>query len=217
MDIKVINALMTNLSDKRKIFHSEADFQHAFAWQIQEMYENLEIRLESKKFIDGSRKYVDIWLIDPETKKNYFIELKYKKKKFKYILEKTGEIFDLRTQARDTGAFDFFQDIFRLESFTKDKDLMHGGAAILLTNEHLFWEEEESKDTTSYNFRLDNGRKTELIMEWSDEESAASVNKPFKIELQNSYKLEWKKYSEVGKEPNQNNRLFRWLGVEVLK
>ncbi len=41
-----IDRLMTELSRTRKVFHSEADFQHAFAWQIREHTPECEIRLE---------------------------------------------------------------------------------------------------------------------------------------------------------------------------
>ena len=34
------------LAIKRKIFHSEKDFQFALAWQLQSMYLNANIRLE---------------------------------------------------------------------------------------------------------------------------------------------------------------------------
>jgi len=41
-----LNVIVSNLSEKRPIFHSEKDFQFALSWKIQEMYENLKIRLE---------------------------------------------------------------------------------------------------------------------------------------------------------------------------
>ena len=41
----IINSLKL-LSDSRKVFHSEADFQFALAWEIQKLYPDAKIRLE---------------------------------------------------------------------------------------------------------------------------------------------------------------------------
>lgn len=37
MDANSINTAMASLAKGRPIFHSEADFQHALAWQLQTM------------------------------------------------------------------------------------------------------------------------------------------------------------------------------------
>lgn len=45
-----MNKVLSTLSVKRPIFHSEADFQHSLAWEIREHYPESEIRLETKIF-----------------------------------------------------------------------------------------------------------------------------------------------------------------------
>ena len=58
-----IDDLMAKLSEKRRVFHSEADFQHAFAWQIREATPEYEIRLEFNPVPEERRKiYLDIWI-----------------------------------------------------------------------------------------------------------------------------------------------------------
>ena len=51
-----IDGLMTELSRTRKVFHSEADFQHALAWQIREHMPECEIRLEFNPAPEEVRK-----------------------------------------------------------------------------------------------------------------------------------------------------------------
>ena len=62
MTLDDIYCLMQELSKSRPIFHSEADFQHALAWQIHETMPDSQIRLEYPFRFDGSTIYLDIWL-----------------------------------------------------------------------------------------------------------------------------------------------------------
>jgi hypothetical protein len=43
-----IPGLMSRLSQTRPIFHSDADFQHALAWQIHVENPNAAVRLETR-------------------------------------------------------------------------------------------------------------------------------------------------------------------------
>ena len=73
-----IESLLLSLATERRLFWSEADFQFAFAWKIQQNYPSAKIRLERCQEITNSNKpaYVDIWVeLD---NKIYPIELKYK-------------------------------------------------------------------------------------------------------------------------------------------
>ena len=40
-----IDGLMASLANRQKVFHSEADFQHALAWQIHEAAPESQVRL----------------------------------------------------------------------------------------------------------------------------------------------------------------------------
>ena len=51
-----IDGLMTGLAGTRKVFHSEADFQHALAWQIHEAMPESRIRLEVDAFPAQDRR-----------------------------------------------------------------------------------------------------------------------------------------------------------------
>ena len=47
MNVDVVGAL-SDLAARRPVFHSEPDFQHGLAWQIQLNYPPAEIRLETR-------------------------------------------------------------------------------------------------------------------------------------------------------------------------
>ena len=69
-----IEALLASLAGSRKIFHSEADFQHALAWQIHKAGPESQVRLEVNAFPDQDRRmFLDIWL----PIEGIAIELKY--------------------------------------------------------------------------------------------------------------------------------------------
>jgi hypothetical protein len=67
---------MVRLAEVRPLFHSEADFQHALAWHLQQRHPNMSVRLEYRSPHLPERGYVDIWLADGTDFVG--IELKYK-------------------------------------------------------------------------------------------------------------------------------------------
>lgn len=49
-----VHPLMSQLAGTRPIFHSEADFQHALAWEIQNQHPQAAVRLEYRPpFLTG--------------------------------------------------------------------------------------------------------------------------------------------------------------------
>ena len=70
-----IHNLIANLSKQRPIFHSEADFQHALAWQIHKTMPDCKIRLELP-YRKEKNWHLDIYL----PIQRIVIELKYLQK-----------------------------------------------------------------------------------------------------------------------------------------
>ena len=140
-----IHNLMADLAQHRPIFHSEADFQHALAWQIHETIPDCKIRLEFPPFPD-KRMYLDIWL--PTL--GIALELKYRNKKLK--LEHDGEYFLLRGRGRH-GGYGFLEDIQRLEQVVKDGKAKLG-FVVLLTNDPSNWKPPSKRGTKDTNVRL---------------------------------------------------------------
>ena len=104
---------MRALARDRPLFHSEADFQHAFAWRIHETMPACGVRLEYKP--PGKRIYLDLWL----DRCGVAIELKYCTRLLE--MEHNGEAFELRNQsANDISRYDFVKDIQRLKSLSEN-------------------------------------------------------------------------------------------------
>ena len=137
-----IRELLTGLAESRKVFHSEADFQHALAWHIHQTMPKSQVRLEFPMPVEHRKMYVDIWL---PAEKNA-IELKYVTRKSE--LEDNKETFALLNQgAQDQRRYDFLQDIHRLELMRSTPELCEAGYAVLLTNDPSYWNPPRSRDT----------------------------------------------------------------------
>ena len=204
-----IHNLMADLSQHRPIFHSEADFQFALAWQIHETMPDWKIRLEWP-YRKERNWHLDIWLSIPRIA----IELKYRTKKLE--LKYDGEDFALSNQgAYDFGEYDFFKDIQRLERVVADKKAK-AAFGILLTNDPRYWDPPKGdswKKTTDAAFRLHEGRTITGKLTWSDKTAESTKEgREGPICLTGSYRLHWRDYSSLGTGTNQQ---FRYLAVSV--
>ena len=197
-----IHEVMTGLAKTRPIFHSEADFQFALAWQIREMMPDSQIRLEFKPFPDG-RMYLDIWIRDQEMA----IELKYLHRKLER--EYDSEQFILREQsAQDLGRHGFLKDIARVESVVR-ASVAKCGFAVLLTNDPSYWDERRwiKRDSNDAAFRIHEGRVATGELAWLNPTAGGTLS------LRGLYNLHWKDFSEVLGTRNYDQ--FRYLAVFI--
>ncbi len=203
-----IPSLMVTLSEERPVFHSEADFQHALAWQLHKVMPTDEIRLEYKPFQD-ERMYLDIWMRRQTV--GVAIELKYLTKDLK--LKRGDEFFALRDQgAQDLGRYDFLKDVQRLEQVVYGPGLARVGYAVLLTNAPPYWKP-PSRPTIDAAFRLNEGRKITGEKAWSAQASeGTTTGREEPIRLKGSYDCVWRDYWSFGEATNQR---FRYLMIEV--
>ena len=124
-----------------KAYHSEADFQHAFAWEVHSRFPESKVHLERPLSANGKTLHLDL-LIQLPTKK-IAVELKYKTRKI--LVELDGEAFRLASHsAQDIGRYDFIKDIFRLEQIASNVENC-GGYAILLTTDGTYWKPSSAK------------------------------------------------------------------------
>src|SRR4051812_8446151 len=108
-----IGTFMRRLAASRPVFHSEADFQHAFAWELHRLIPDGQFRLECKRAGLESRARLDIWIRRP-TGSFMAVELKYKKRPLQVEID--SEIYDLTSDgAQVIGRYDFLLDVCRLE------------------------------------------------------------------------------------------------------
>lgn len=171
MTKQFIETVLLALAKERKVFWSEADFQFAFAWKLKEMlkYSNpqsainlrLERRADALEKRDDEKKsgdaYIDIWVEINE--KVYPIELKYKT--IKCTITDGAEEYKLKQHgACDIGCYLYLKDAERIEHISKSLgDNFGKGFAIMLTNDHLYWNKPNtSTDTTIFrDFRIYDG------------------------------------------------------------
>lgn len=203
-----LNSALKGLARTRPIFHSEADFQHALAWQLQTMFPNASIRLEVPfRRVGGSAEYVDLLVIHEG--KRWAIELKYKTRSFKSQIN--GESFDLQSHsAHDLGRYDFLADVQRLERFVNDARA-DAGAAILLTNDSAYWLRPSRAGTIDEQLRLSEGRAVSGPMGWLAHASTGTTKgRTGLIDLRSRYQCKWMPYAPSQMSPGATFRYMLW-------
>ena len=214
-----IHKIMDQLKDRRPVFHSEADFQFEFAWEIKQIHADYQIRLEYPVRLKRLKKtrnrqkdkneYIDIVVI---TDKNEWIpiELKYKTKKHKFDLsshKRKLEDVELTDQsATDHGRYWFWNDVSRIEALLEEgygnKNWVEGHA-IILTNEENYWDK-DGAGTSWKNFTLKKMPKRDenKQLKWVDTTRVKNYDKLCQdkpsLYIQHDYTLEWQPYSNEG-------------------
>lgn len=203
-----LNKILSRLASKRPIFHSEADFQHALAWELQQEHPDAEIRLEFRPFPE-ERFYLDVWCRKKDGA--FAIELKYLTRGLD--AEVGGERFVLKNQAaQDISRHDVVKDVIRIERIAQE---LPGttGHVIALTNDASYWKTSLRADTVDAAFRLHEGRVLEGNLTWGETAGAGTTYKRTEpLVLRGSYSIKWQPYSNLGAGPA---REFRYLQVAV--
>jgi len=203
-----LGAVLNNLAEQRPVFYSEADFQHALAWEIQKHLPDAAIRLEYPLLNFDRPMYLDIYVTQLDLV--LAIELKYKTRaaEVQIGLEK----FTLKNQsAQDIGRYDFVKDIYRLEQMVKaDKKVF--GYAILLTNDSAYWKTPKNKQTVDVDFRLHNGRILNGVLSWQGAGAGTIHGRETAIAIEGQYQLQWQEYSEIN---SKSYGRFRYLMTSV--
>lgn len=197
-----IHRLMDGLAQQRPVFHSEADFQFALAWQIREET-GFDVRLEFPR-VPNEKVYLDIWL--PGV--GMAIELKYFKRKM--VVERGGEGFALANQgAHDIHRYHFVRDIERVEG-------AGAGFAVALTNDPGYWHPPRKKNPIDAAFRLHEGRTLPANEELAWAPGASTGMRKPPIHLRRSYPLHWRDYGPtLAGAANAAGQRFRYLALEV--
>ena len=207
-----IPQVLTTLSEQRPVFHAEADFQHALAWEIHRRTPHASVRLERPVKLSGVEKplHGDLWI-------EYggdvlVIELKYKTRSLRTL--ESGERFALQNHgAQDLGRYDFIKDAWRVETIVANT-AHAAGYAILLTNDPSYWSQSHNDLTVDADFRLHEGRNLCGTVGWGSHASAGTKRgreKP--LQLTGSYPLRWEDYSRASAEAK--GARFRYLLVAV--
>jgi hypothetical protein len=134
---ETLRTIVKSLAEKRPRFCSEADFQFALGWKIQEEFPQAEVRFECPATLpEESKAHIDI-VVNLDGKL-FPIELKWKLERHKADPINRGMMLhDIdRLEALQMNELDF-QDM----NFTKTPKEIRNRFAIWLSDNHRFWDE----------------------------------------------------------------------------
>jgi hypothetical protein len=200
-------AVLEQLSKKRPVFHSEADFQHAIAWAIHEAHGTAAVRLEVPLDGRSSRQALDLLVyLDG---KSSAVELKYKTRKLSIQAE--GELFGLKDQsAQDLGRYDFFRDLARIEGICA-ANTGWSGWAVFLTNDSSYWKSPGRAGVAYEEFRMDEDRVVGGALNWGPTAGPGTTkDRKEPIILSRNYRLRWNDYSSLD---TRGYSRFRYLAL----
>lgn len=175
-------------------FHSEAEFQFAFAWELKSIDKSLGIFLEHTMLSGANPYHVDLIVVEANGDKTGF--------EFKYKTKKTGNpsAFGLAHELLNQGAqnnacYDYLKDVFRLEDLKKH-GLISAGYSIMLTNDESYWNSIGKSSTADYkDFRICQGNTSSGTLSWG---STKSGKRSAAIKLIGSYAHSWNDYRPWG-------------------
>jgi hypothetical protein len=192
--IALLGETMDALASKRPIFHSEADFQHALAWELQVAHPEASVRLEKRV---ATRPNIELYLLIGLDGARVGVELKYPRRNL--TAEVAGEVFTLSTGADDHGRYFAVEDLARLEQLVAD-DVIDSGVLILLTNVANLWARPTSRRRVLYDaFRIHDGQVLAGTMTWGDwgARGGRPPGETGTVTLRGTYPLTWRDYSTV--------------------
>jgi hypothetical protein len=206
MQLSELEALIAAVAEARPIFHSEADFQHAFAWQLHHAYPDARVRLETRPS-PGVRLDV-LATIDG---RRIAFELKYLVRAISVTID--GDLFDLPNQgAQDLRRYDFVKDVARLEVMLRD-GAADEGFAIVVANDPSYWQTGDYSRFIDAAFRINEGRKIEGVLAWAAHAGAGTTRgREEPITLSGSYQTGWRDFSQLD---GERYGAFRYLAVAV--
>lgn len=181
------------LAKRRPVFHSEADFQLAFAWQIQLADPTLRVRLETRQ---TAGVHLDLEVADAAGDHVTAIELKYLTRRWSGHV--AGEEFNLAEHsARDIRGYDVIKDITRIEKFVATRP-NSDGAVVVITNEAGYWRgPNHARETNADAFRLSEGTAVSGRHNWRQPDGATAAQRPEPLDVNGRYELHWADFSKV--------------------
>lgn len=237
---KDLNKIITDFGKSNdnfpRIFQSEAQFQFELAIALKNKFGSkfeilLEVLTKDKQDNNKIRQYTDIIVVDNSSKEYYAIELKYKTREF---TDENETVHLLNHSAQDFGRYDYLKDLYRLEQLSDIENTppclksysFAGGYAIMLTNDHLYWETETEKTDSIYKYFCIS--KNDIIkkntpLNWYNKENSGfptCVNKSRQqlLIFKNEYSIHWTDYCDISdkNDPDRKYGEFKYLILSVL-
>lgn len=200
---EVVVAAVQELAGLRPIFHSEADFQLAFAWTVQQRNPKARVRLETRPVPSLP------WRVDCDLSIGgirHFVEVKYKTAKVD--VEVKGETFTLPHHgAHLVGRYDVVADLARVERLTVE---VQGavGHVVALSNDPMYWRVPSRPPGSDAAFRIHEGAALRGMRDWTGAPGTRAHRKE-PIPLDGDYQCRWRDYSALA------GKQWRWLHLFV--
>lgn len=202
-------ALLPSLATRRPVFHSEADLQHALAWEVQVARPELRVRLETRP-VPGV--HLDLLFTDTTDGDSLAVELKYLTDRWEGEVE--GEKFALLRQgAQDIRGYDCVKDIGRVERVVAD-GYARSGLVLVISNDPSYWRApSHGRATNAAAFRLHDGLVLSGSRAWGPNTGAGTMagGRTAPVDLRGTYSLAWQDYAKL---PGPRG-VFRYLAVSV--
>lgn len=195
--------VMTRLASDRPVFHSEADFQFAFARVLGELAPDLAIRLQVPR---PTREYTDLVAFSESAATA--IEFKYFTAAWVGEAPIVAERYSLKSHAADDLLrLNFVHDLTRLERYVADAGTRTNGIALLLTNHPGLWlPPSRSALTRDHEFRIHEDQVLSGRRVWGTGDYPLNDRT-----LVGKYRAHWKSYSTLEGRRGE----FRWLALDV--
>lgn len=197
-----IRTAMGDLAKTRPVFHSEADFQHALAWALQDA--GCAVRLEVPW--RGDPPIPRIAIVVSKDGERAALQLEYWQKSASLVHEE--EAFELVTEAaQDVVRYDFWKDVSRVERLVAGGDFGFG-CVLVLTNDPSYWRPTRPGGIDEV-FRIFEDHPPRRSMAWSRLDTGTSKGRKGTITLQADRRCEWSDYAKVG------GQQLRWGWVPI--
>jgi hypothetical protein len=153
---------------------------------------------------------VDILAFDKVSSKKYLFEVRYKTKRLKINIE--GMEYNLKNHgAQDQGRYDYIKDIEKLERLVDSRDNTEG-FALMITNDHYYWEPPVKNESIDKDFLLYNGRTLNGHLKWGEHAAKGTMyNRETFIQIKRKYNIKWDEYVNY----DSKNAKFNFLLVHV--
>jgi hypothetical protein len=190
---QLLHVSMTELSAKRPVFYSEADFQHALAWQLHLLRPTAQLRLEvplTEADLGARADRLDIlvrldgWRVA--------LELKYPRDRFSW--QGDDEPVPYRRNNRDAAddaAYATINDLHRTERWVS-LGAADVGVVLALTNIKTFWRAVPATVALDAEFRFPDGTEIAGVRRWGQ---GGRLKPP--IDLGGRYVSRWRDYSRL--------------------
>ena len=185
-----LDDVLSRLAARRPLFHSEADFQFALAWQIHELDTEIEVRLESRP---KAGIHLDVEL--RRDGRTTALELKYLTRRWSG--EVAGERFDFASGVTDLRRYDVVKDLARVEDYVAARPGSNG-AVVVLASDPIFWKlpDVARAATADDAFRIHDGAALAGELVWGPTAGPGTTrSREAALVVKGMYPLAWRQYS----------------------